>query len=237
MTDRFAGRPRRDRPGRPRHPAPAGAGRAALWFSVPDPAVWSRTNPSTTALVEQRRAEARAAGRRYQPTLVWVPLERISAAARRRGGGRRGRQVLRARRLRLGGAPRGLPPQPLQPPLRPRRLHHHAAGGEEPRARHREEPAPEGARGLPHREAGAPARQAAHPGPLPQRGRVGRRRLRRRGGRAAPLRDQRRVAHHGPGGAAGLDAPRTAPGLALPGAEVAGRPLARAAGPAPRRRA
>jgi monofunctional glycosyltransferase len=54
------------------------AGLAALWLSLPDPAVWSRTNPTTTAIVEQRRGEARAAGRRFEPTMRWVPLERIS---------------------------------------------------------------------------------------------------------------------------------------------------------------
>jgi monofunctional biosynthetic peptidoglycan transglycosylase len=54
------------------------AGAAALWFSLPDPAAWARTNPTTTALIEQRRAEAAAAGRRFLPAMRWVPLERIS---------------------------------------------------------------------------------------------------------------------------------------------------------------
>jgi monofunctional glycosyltransferase len=52
-------------------------GLATLWLTLPDPAAWSRANPTTTALVEQRRAEARAAGRRYQPVMSWIPLERI----------------------------------------------------------------------------------------------------------------------------------------------------------------
>lgn len=53
------------------------AGLAALWLSLPDPAAWSRANPTTTALIEQRRVEARAAGRRFQPAMSWIPLERI----------------------------------------------------------------------------------------------------------------------------------------------------------------
>jgi monofunctional biosynthetic peptidoglycan transglycosylase len=52
-------------------------GLALLWFTLPDPAQWATRPPTTTALIEQRRAEARAAGRRYQPVLLWVPLERL----------------------------------------------------------------------------------------------------------------------------------------------------------------
>lgn len=50
---------------------------ALLWFTLPDPARWATRPPGTTALIEQRRAEARAAGRRFQPVLQWVPLERL----------------------------------------------------------------------------------------------------------------------------------------------------------------
>jgi len=53
-------------------------GVAALWLSLPDPSRWAAAPPSTTALIEQRRAEARAAGRPFQPAFQWVPLERIS---------------------------------------------------------------------------------------------------------------------------------------------------------------
>ena len=201
----------------------------ALWLALPDPAAWSSATPPTTALIEQRRAEARAAGRRFQPERRWIPAGADLEAAGRRGGGLGGRQVLRPPRLRLGGARVGGPAQPGAPPLRPGRLHHHAAAGQEPLPRHREEPAAQGARGAADGEAGAPARQAAHPRPLPQRGRVGRRRLRRRGRRAALVRDQRRLALHGPGGAAGVDAAGAAPGLPLPGAGLAGREIPRPA--------
>lgn len=54
------------------------AGPSALWLSLPDPAAWARANPTTTAIVEQRRGEARAAGRRFEPAMRWVPLERMS---------------------------------------------------------------------------------------------------------------------------------------------------------------
>jgi monofunctional biosynthetic peptidoglycan transglycosylase len=56
----------------------AALGLALLWFTLPDPVRWATRPPTTTALIEQRRAEARAAGRRFQPSLQWVPLERLS---------------------------------------------------------------------------------------------------------------------------------------------------------------
>jgi monofunctional biosynthetic peptidoglycan transglycosylase len=52
---------------------------AAVPFLVtPSAAPVARQNPRTTALVEERRAAARAAGRSFQPRMTWVPLERIS---------------------------------------------------------------------------------------------------------------------------------------------------------------
>jgi monofunctional biosynthetic peptidoglycan transglycosylase len=49
-----------------------------LWVTLPDPAPLARENPRTTALIEQRRAEARASHRAFRPTQTWVPAERIS---------------------------------------------------------------------------------------------------------------------------------------------------------------
>ncbi len=51
---------------------------AWLWATLPDPAPLATHNPRTTALIEQRVAEARARRRPYRPRQVWVPLDRIS---------------------------------------------------------------------------------------------------------------------------------------------------------------
>jgi monofunctional biosynthetic peptidoglycan transglycosylase len=56
----------------------AAAGSALLWHALPDPAPLARQNPRTTALIEQRRAEARARRQPFRPWQVWTPLERIS---------------------------------------------------------------------------------------------------------------------------------------------------------------
>jgi monofunctional biosynthetic peptidoglycan transglycosylase len=51
---------------------------AALWFTLPDPAALAKENPRTTALIEQRRAEARQKRRAFRPRQTWVALDRIS---------------------------------------------------------------------------------------------------------------------------------------------------------------
>jgi monofunctional glycosyltransferase len=51
---------------------------AGLWVSLPDPASVATRNPRTTAVIEQRRAEASAAHRRFRVHHAWVGLERIS---------------------------------------------------------------------------------------------------------------------------------------------------------------
>ncbi len=51
---------------------------ALLWALLPDPGPLATRNPPTTALIEQRRAEAAKAGRRFRPQQSWVPLERVS---------------------------------------------------------------------------------------------------------------------------------------------------------------
>jgi monofunctional glycosyltransferase len=56
----------------------AAAAAAALWLSLPDPTRLARESPRTTALMEQRRAEARASRRPFRPVQAWVPLDRIS---------------------------------------------------------------------------------------------------------------------------------------------------------------
>jgi monofunctional biosynthetic peptidoglycan transglycosylase len=55
----------------------AAVGLAAMWARLPDPAPFARGVPRTTALIEQRRAEARARRRAFSPQRSWVPLDRI----------------------------------------------------------------------------------------------------------------------------------------------------------------
>jgi monofunctional biosynthetic peptidoglycan transglycosylase len=51
---------------------------AALWVVLPDPARLARENPRTTALIEQRKAEARAARRPYRVRQSWVAIDRVA---------------------------------------------------------------------------------------------------------------------------------------------------------------
>ncbi len=53
---------------------------AGLWAALPDPAQFRSKNPHTTAVIEQRRAEARAHGRGLRVHQSWVGLDRISPA-------------------------------------------------------------------------------------------------------------------------------------------------------------
>jgi len=50
---------------------------AALWVSLPDPAPLAKQPPRTTAIVEQRRAEARAHRRPFRPRQIWIGPERL----------------------------------------------------------------------------------------------------------------------------------------------------------------
>ena len=169
------------------------AGVAVLWLSLPDPARWAR---ATRHHHRPHRAAARR-GARGRPALParrsrWVPLERISqrlvdavvasedATFFDHHGfdwdalGSAFRHNLSRRRYARGAS---TITQQLAKNL--------YLGTEKSLLRKARE-------ALLTVEAGAAPRQAAHPGALPQRGRVGRRRLRRRGRRPAPLRDRRR---------------------------------------------
>ncbi len=54
-------------------------GLAFVWLvTLPDVAVLERTNPTSTALMEARLAQAREQGRPFQTQWVWVPLSHIS---------------------------------------------------------------------------------------------------------------------------------------------------------------
>jgi monofunctional biosynthetic peptidoglycan transglycosylase len=58
--------------------ATAAAVVALLWATLPDPAFLARENPRTTALIEQRAAEAKARRRPFRPRQAWVPLAKVS---------------------------------------------------------------------------------------------------------------------------------------------------------------
>jgi monofunctional biosynthetic peptidoglycan transglycosylase len=49
-----------------------------LWFTLPDVSGLATKNPRTTALIEQRRAEAAKSGKRFAPRQTWTTLDRIS---------------------------------------------------------------------------------------------------------------------------------------------------------------
>ena len=51
---------------------------AVLWFTLPDVEHLARRNPTSTALIEQRRAEAAETGRRFAPRQRWIALDRVS---------------------------------------------------------------------------------------------------------------------------------------------------------------
>ena len=55
------------------------AGVGFYWYvTLPDVAALARTNPSTTAFTESRKAEAAEKGRSFKLRQTWVPLKRIS---------------------------------------------------------------------------------------------------------------------------------------------------------------
>jgi monofunctional biosynthetic peptidoglycan transglycosylase len=56
---------------------------AYLYLTLPDVRPLIKTNPSTTAFIEIRTAEARAAGRAFKRDQRWVPYARISSHLRR----------------------------------------------------------------------------------------------------------------------------------------------------------
>ncbi len=59
--------------------AALGAGAfALLWAAGPDPTPLAKANPRTTALIEQRKAEASARRRPWVARQVWVPIDRVA---------------------------------------------------------------------------------------------------------------------------------------------------------------
>ena len=58
-------------------------GGTALWVSLPDPSGFAARTPVTTALIEQRRAEAARSGKPFRPDYRPVTLDRISPRLQR----------------------------------------------------------------------------------------------------------------------------------------------------------
>ena len=57
---------------------------AFVWLvTLPDVAALEKTNPTSTALMEARLAEARERGRPFKAQWIWVPLSRISSHLQR----------------------------------------------------------------------------------------------------------------------------------------------------------
>ncbi|HSM92749.1 MAG TPA: monofunctional biosynthetic peptidoglycan transglycosylase [Anaeromyxobacteraceae bacterium] len=50
----------------------------AMWIALPDPLPLARENPKTTALIEQRKAEAKEKHRAFRVRQSWVGLDRVS---------------------------------------------------------------------------------------------------------------------------------------------------------------
>jgi monofunctional biosynthetic peptidoglycan transglycosylase len=56
-------------------------GVAVAWAVLPDPAPLATRNPATTALIEQRRAEAKSRRRALTVRQTWISLDRVAPAA------------------------------------------------------------------------------------------------------------------------------------------------------------
>ena len=53
------------------------------WFTLPDPRRLKRENPASTAFMDLRAAQARAAGKTIHPSYRWVSYDRIGTPLRR----------------------------------------------------------------------------------------------------------------------------------------------------------
>ena len=159
------------------------------YLTLPDVRQLETTNPPTTAFMELRAREARARGKQPRRVQHWVSYRRNFAQPHTCGSRRRRRRVLAARRRRSRGAAEIDRARLGARPAAARREHHHAAAREEPVPLAVEEPRQKASR-ADHR---APARGGAAEGAdsrvVPECDRMGRRNLRRRGGRPHVLRD------------------------------------------------
>ena len=190
-------------------------------------------------------ARARAAGAGARPARaldagLGAAVGGVAAPDPRRGR-LRGPGLLRSRGRRLEGDPAVDREERREAALRARRQHDHAAAGEEPLLRHGEDAAAQAARAGRDALARGGPHEGTHPRALPQRDRVGRRRLRLRGRGPALVRQAGGGAHGSRGRRPRGDDPQPAPhqpvGVAgAPRAGDAARALADGAGRLPRPR-
>jgi hypothetical protein len=161
--------------------------------------------------MEYRKRSTGRRERRYG-TVEWVPLRSISPYLMK--------AVLIAEDDKFwshtasnGGDPEGPREEPGGGKVQTRRQHDQPAAHEEPLPHALQEPRSQAQGGDHHLEAREGPLKAEDPRALPQRRRMGRGRLRRRGRREAPLRQARLGAHRGRGGQArsGPAQPQTLP--------------------------
>ena len=155
-----------------------------LWF-FSHIMYWSSYNPSSTAFMERY---ARAAAARSRCATSWVPYARISEHLKRAVVAAEDAKFLDHEGFDWEAIQKAMEKNEQRGQSGGRRLDHQPAAGEEPVPFRRALVAAQGPGGDHHLDAGAHALQAPHPRDLPQLRGVGRRRVRRRGGCAPPLR-------------------------------------------------
>ncbi len=154
-----------------------------LWFAAH--ILWWRDHPvGETSFMAYRMDELRAKESRRRSSSTVGAVRAHLGQPEARDGRRRGRQVRRPRGLRLGRHRTGAREEPEEGARRRRRLDDHAAAREEPVPVAVAQLLAQGGGGGDHRHARGDAAEAAHPRDLPQRHRMGQRRL-RRGSRGA----------------------------------------------------
>ena len=155
-----------------------------LYVTLPDVRVLERGNPTSTAFMERRVAEAREGGRDLKPRQRWLPYARISPQLKRAVLVAEDSAFWEHEGIDFEQIKESFEVQPRTDGLRTGREHHHAATGQEPVPLAVAQPRAQGPRVDDRAASRGGALQAAHPGDLPERHRVGRRRV--RGGRRRP---------------------------------------------------
>ena len=147
-----------------------------------------RTEPGVDRLHRPARRRGRANGTRPEDPAALGAVQPDLPQPHARGAHRRGQRLLAARRHRLRRIEGVDGIQPRTHGVRARGVDDHAAACEEPLSVPVQEPGPEAAGAHDLASARGRALEEAHPRALPQRGGVGGRCLRCRGGRASALR-------------------------------------------------